>query len=442
MPRAKANPPDWWLRLPISNRLRAKLRANFSIHRDGYVKWYRGAPRQVTGKRTPPDAVEAAWDAKRKLIDAAIDNVPAQVPAGVLTYRVALSEFLAGKEARVGAVKKRLAERTYHNYVDALNAFGNFTVDHRKIADTPLAEIGPRHFTAYAATFHGWKASGFDSVVTRVAALFRWAVDMEYIDRFRPGPDFVRPAKQELRDERIDLRKSFTPIQVAKLYDIANHTVRCWIALGICAAFNNSDIAHLTRSVIDLDTGIIDFRRRKTGKLRRVIPLPPDVTELLKRYRRPEPADDAWRDLFFITEHGNPFTRNVGRDGAFMPSNTVSRMFAFLMADAKLPNVKGQNFSGLRTTFRNLAPRGGYDLERKIIMGHAKGNVDLDSYLEDVGLDRLRHVVTHVWSLVQVEIRKLSSEHRGAAPSRSASPASVSTRVPNARRRGGRRLPA
>src|SRR5581483_11109203 len=132
---------------------------------------------------TPPEKIDDRWAARTKEVDAAAVAGP---PAN---YRDVLGEYLAIQKARIGAAKRPIADRTYHNYALILNAFGNFVVDGQKIADTPLADIGPRHFTAYAATFATWKASGFDSVVSRVSSLFRWAVEMEYIDRFRPGPE-------------------------------------------------------------------------------------------------------------------------------------------------------------------------------------------------------------------------------------------------------------
>jgi integrase len=311
---------------------------------------------------------------------------------------------LSVQKARIGAARNAIRERTYHNYVVELNAFGNFRVDQAKIADTDIRDIGPKHFSDYAATFLGWKASGFDSVVSRVSALFRWAVEMEYVDRFRPGPDFRRPEKKVIRSDRIELSKSFSPTDIAKLYLAANDTVRCWIALGVCAAFNNSDIGNLPRDVIDWKASTIDYRRRKTGKIRRVIPLPPDVLAMLRKYRRPaDPVDAAHADLFFLTSAGLPFTRTKSRDGEYKPSDSVSRLFAKLMS-ATGTKTYGRNFSGLRTTFYNLAPRGEWDVERKIIMGHAQGSIDLDSYLEDVGVDRLAHVVNHVWNIINSAI--------------------------------------
>ncbi len=409
MPRRQTSFPQWWIDLPITERQREKIKASFTVTADGYVAWHKRMNKTVfaCGRKTPVEEVEDRWKAKVAKLDADARGEEI-IDATDFLYRDALAEFLNIQKSRIHAKRNRIEERTYHNYEVALNAFGNFVVGGSKIADLPINEIGPIHFTAYAATFNKWKASGFDSVVSRVGALFRWAQQMDYIDRFRPGPQFRRPAKQDIRDQRIDLTKSFTPEEVATLYSAASHTIRCWIALGICAAFNNSDIGNVTRNVIDLDTGIIDFRRRKKGKERRVIPLPPDVVSLLKWYNRPDPVKPEWDDLFFLTEEGNPYTRTVNAAGEYKPSDSISRLFARLLEDVGVSTTAdGKNFSGLRTTHYNLAPNDKWEFERKVVMGHAKGTVALDSYLERLGVEELRKYVEHVWSHVRTSFDKL-----------------------------------
>jgi integrase len=392
-------------------------------HRDGWVRWYAGRTVFVCGKSTPLGEVDDRWFEKRKKIDAAGKGELIPLPS-TRTYREVLSEFLGAMEHRVKTGKPRpLSPRTLHNYSVDLNAFGAFVHNGEKVADMDIdAANSPAVLGAFARGYGEWKASGFDSIVSRVSALFRWAVEMEYVDRFRPGPAFQRPAKSEIRDDRIDLAKSFTPTQIGKLWRKANHTVRCWIALGVCAAFNNSDVGHLSRRVVNLDTGVIDFRRRKTGKVRRVIPLPVAVVLLLRDYRRPDPTDPADADLFFVTEQGNPYSR-TDRE-TWKPSCSISRLFAKLIDDADVTVGSGQNFSGLRTTFYNLCPKG-YADERAIIMGRAKGSIDLDHYLEDVGMDRLSHVVSHVWSQVS------SSLTDGISPSPPSATVSPGAAVPS-----------
>ncbi|HLL90365.1 MAG TPA: hypothetical protein VK324_13785 [Tepidisphaeraceae bacterium] len=425
-------PPDW----PPPKR---RWPAGCCPYRDGWRRWYRGLPRHVCGKRTPLAEVEDRWIAVKRRLDAEADATaradalpdPTRAAArAAVTYRVVLSEFLTRQQWRVGAARDRIERRTYDNYVYELNRFGAFVHDGLKVADRPIDELAadPKVFTAYARHLGSWKASGFDSVVSRVLALFRWAGPlphgMGYCGPANQGPDFRRPDKEQLRDERIGQTFSFTPAEVATLYLAANHTVRCWIAQGVCGGFINSDVAHVTRDVQDLAVGVTDFRRRKQGKVRRVIPWPDDVVELLRQYCRPDASDPAHADLFYLSTNGNPYSRT--REGSG-PSCSISRMFARLIEDAGVTKVRGRSFKGLRTTLYNRWPKvgpdgGPMDVERKIVMGRAQGTVDLDHYLEDVGLDRIRHGVNHVWGLVRAEIDRLSTSRAGATPRRPAGP--------------------
>jgi hypothetical protein len=53
-------------------------------------------------------------------------------------------------------------------------------------------------------------------------------------------------------------------------------------------------------------------------------------------------------------------------------------------------------FTGLRTTLYNLTPREFRD-ERAVVMGRARGTIDLDFYAESEGLSRLAEFTGHVW---------------------------------------------
>jgi len=374
--------------------------AGCSAHRDGWVRWYKNKTRFVCSKLTPIADVEDIWIALKHEIDG---EGSGRTFARHRTYRQVLSEFLAAMEHRHKTGKpKPLSARMLHNYSVELNKFGSFVFEGFSVADREIGDANsPSIFAAYAQKFGAWKSSGYDSIISRVGALFNWAAEMEYIDRYRPGPTFQRPAKSEIRDDRIDLAKSFTVDEIAKMLLAANLTQTCWIYLGVCAGFTNSDVSTVTRSVIDLDTGVIDFRRKKTGKVRRVIPLPSEVVAKLKSYVRPEPASPEYADTFFLTTNGTPYS--ISKESG--PSSTLNRLFRKLMISAGVPLVLNRSFTGLRTTFYNLAPKSAeWMLERQIVMGRAKGTVDLDHYLEDVGLDRVRHVVNHVWNQVSTSL--------------------------------------
>lgn len=378
---------------------KAERPKGFTPGSHGWVKWYKGKTRTVCPKDTPTSEIVDRWaDVKHR-----IDNEQAGGKLnirGVRSYRVVLSEFLAACETRVNATNNRvrpMSRRTLHNYDVLLNDFGKFVGGGTSIDLCNRPEV----FADYAKRFAHYSAAGFDSVVSRIGALFNWAEDMEYIDRWRPGPQFKRPAKGAIRDERIDLSKTFSPDEFAKLYVAANKTERCLLGLGLFAGMNNSEVSHLARSCVDLDAGLVDFRRRKHGKARRVCPLPHFVVADLRAYNRPEPAHANDADLFFLTEYGNPYSSTRKRDGK--PSDSLSRIFRELMIAAKVKHKRGRNFSGLRTTHYNTARQmpaaGDFDIERKIIYGRAHGTIDLDSYLEIQGVERLWVVTNHIVSV-------------------------------------------
>jgi integrase len=400
------SPPQW----PPDRSL---WPTGFTATRDGWNVWYRGRSRFACARSVPTAEVAERWKVKRAQIDAATPLAVNVTP--LLTYRVVLSRFLADCDARVQTRKPRpMEQRTLDNYARDLNAFGAFRFHGQAVADMAIDEIDPDVFSAYARQFGTWKASGFDSIVSRIGALFRWAVEMEYIDRYRPGPKLRRPGKQALRDERIELVKMFSEAEFAKLYRAANQTMRCWLGLGLCAGFINTDIAHLPRACVDLNAGLIDFRRRKTGKIRRVCPLPVAVVADLKAYRRPDAASPEYADRFFLTERGKPYDA--------CPS-TITRLFTRLCEDAGVSVGAGRNFTGLRTTFYNFVPPNEFEIERKIIMGRARGTIDLDHYLEDVGLERLHKLVDSVWS-------RVSTSLAGATPDPSSSVAAGADAAP------------
>jgi integrase len=163
---------------------------------------------------------------------------------------------------------------------------------------------------------------------------------------------------------------------------------------------------------------IFDYRRRKRGRIRRVIPLVDEAVRLMAAHQRPEPVDEKAGELFFLSPGGRPLVW-MTESGQ---QNTVTRKFTKLMVKAglrpkpiitwdkttKKKHVKsagsgdGRGFRALRHTFANLAPAN-YREEVEIIMGHAHGGILLDRYLERVGLTRLFDLVNAVWNAAASE---------------------------------------
>lgn len=373
--------------------------AGFTPTKDGWVTWYNGRTRYVCGKNTPRKEVDDRWQAKKREIDAGA--AVAKPTANTITLREATSLFLADMRARVKDGKpRRLSKRSLHNYIVELNRFGKFIG-----GDVRLSDITSERFNAFTDSLTSGKEkmrlATFDTVVVRVSTLFTWAVKRKFLKEVDLGVRFVRPSKQDMAEERMDRVRSFTPEEIGKLWGKANLTTRCWIALGLCCGFNNSDIGNLPRSAIDLDAGIIDFRRRKTGRKKRICPLPADVVRLLRSYEAPPPVAPEFADLFFRTRSGNPFVTSDNASGK--PTDQIAYRFWKLVREAGVTEYgksDGRNFAGLRTTFGNLCPSGDkWEGARDIIMGHAKG-VFVESYLERIGTRNLFRLVNHVWKQI------------------------------------------
>lgn len=401
----------------LSPRVRERLAA-FTPNRDGWMRWYRGKTRFVCSHRTHPDAVEDRWQDKKRKIDEDLTTAAKRTIEGV-TLRDALSDFYTYlDDCVVNRHPKPMSDYTRADYIRTLTEFAK-TIGG---GDRLLAEIGPDDFRKFSRTMVGQAPSTLGRNVAYVRAFFAFCVGEGKIPELPQfGRYFIKPHRQEHRDRRIDQRKSYTPEEIRKLWDAADATERTWIALGLNGALDNADLAHFTADVIDWDAETIDYRRRKQGKVRRVIPLRPETIKLLKSYKRPTPQPGN-EHLFFVTPKGNPLGRikeSGKRVGLSSGIDYVSQRWRKLLVRAGLrekPQVlesigrgakrrrrikfvgkpDGRGFRSLRTTFANLVPAG-YGDERTIIMGHSKGGVLVENYLETLGTARLKECVGHVW---------------------------------------------
>jgi integrase len=431
MPRARIPwPPE------IPHRLKNAL-TPFTPTVNGWVRWYRGDSRHVCGKSTPLELVEDRWREKKAEVDAELDGEAKRIRNGV-TVEGGAAAYYGWLDHRVATGQpKPLEPTTAADYKRTINHFGKCVGP-----DTPMDDLAQPHFTAFAKMFDGQAPSTLARNVANVHAYLQFCVDEGFLKKMPAlGRYFVKPNRQHRRDHRMSRVKAYTPDEIRTLVEHATTEERAWIGLGLCS-LDNSDLAHLTHDVVDRKAGVIDYRRRKTGKVRRVIPIPEKAWKWLDAYARvrPEPADSAHADLVFLTPTGLPLQRvkPSKRTGMENPIDYVAMRWVRLLiraglrekmpsrrrkADRELPRRKkgeggGDNrgFRGLRTTFSNYAPPGFRD-EVEIIMGHANGTVLVEDYIEDYGVDRLlersREVLAEVWKVA------LSASGRGGeAPGR------------------------
>jgi integrase len=381
-----------------------KALAPFSIHRDGWVRWYRGKTRFVCGRIADVDAVERAW---QELKDRVEKQEPLASTPDTITLRELLGLFMARQRRRMDTGKpKPLSPFTFRDYANTLAEF------FKRIggASRRVSALTPADFDAYARSLDTGSPITWARKVAYVRSMFNWGAESGLIADPQFGPDFVPPPAQKRRDHRLSKEKSYTPQELAALWRAARREERVWIALGINCAFDNSDVATLTGDCIDFAAGVIDFRRRKVGKVRRVIPLHPRTARLLRACCKSD-------GLVFGTPNGLPLVRLqpskanplkqtsidhiAGRWDKLVRRAGLRTKLRTAYVDGKRVQVRegkgdGRGFRSLRTTFVNLAPAG-YRDEVEIVTGHAQGTILLDHYLERVGVERLRELVNHVW---------------------------------------------
>src|SRR5262249_16209442 len=142
----------------------------------------------------------------------------------------------------------------------------------------------------------------------------------------------------------------------------ASVPMRAMILLAINCGFGNSDVGNLPRSALDLERGLADYPRPKTGIPRRC-PLWPETVAALRDAlaSRPEPKDEAEPNLAFITKYGYGWAKDI----ADSPITKEMR---------KLLNSLGidghRNFYTLRHTFRTVADEARDQPAVDHIMGH------------------------------------------------------------------------
>lgn len=117
-----------------------------------------------------------------------------------------------------------------------------------------------------------------------VRSLFKWGVANEVLVRLpKYGTEYSLPAKRKFRLAEADREQKngkllFEPAEVKALLEkCVNANMRAMILLALNGGYGQEDLASLPLQVIDLDGGVIDYRRSKTGMRRRVVLWPETV---------------------------------------------------------------------------------------------------------------------------------------------------------------------
>jgi integrase len=300
-----------------------------------------------------------------------------------LTVKDAANSFLNTKKALLDAGE--LSSHTFAKYVTA----GEVLVAHIGKARL-VADLDPTDFAALREKMaRRWGPLRLGDMIQHVRSIFKHVFDAGLVPApVRFGPGFKRPAKKVLRIHKAaGGPKTFTAAEVRKMLDAAGTPLRAMILLGINCGFGNNDCATLPLSALDLDAGVIDFPRPKTGIPRRCS-LWPETLEAIHvaLAMRAKPKSEAVVGLVFLTRCGDGWANAVG--GGPIGHETRKLLDSV--------GINGhRNYYALRHTFRTVADGAKDQPAADYIMGHEVAHMS-SVYRETIGDERLRAVTEHV----------------------------------------------
>src|SRR5262249_24272059 len=159
-------------------------------------------------------------------------------------------------------------------------------------------------------------------------------------------------------------RKLFSADEILRLLAASPAQLHAMILLGINVGFGNADCGSLPRSAVDLERGVIDFPRPKTGIPRRAI-LWAETVEAIREAMavRPVAKKEEHDGLCFITKYGAPWAKPSS-------DNTLAKEMTKLLRKLGINGRIGLGFYTLRHTFRTVADESKDQPAVDYTMGH------------------------------------------------------------------------
>ncbi len=340
------------------------------------------------------EEAERIYNAQRADLEAGRE--PKAFDEGELTVSGLCDEFLSAKEDKLesGHIKQITFNEYHSTCVRVIECFGK---------GRPVSELKPSDFAKLRReTAKRWGAVRLGNEVVRVRSIFKWGYESDLIELpVKFGPDFKKPSIQIIDGERApEEERMYTAAEIRALLDYATGPIRAMILLGINCGFGNGDCSSLPLSALDLDNGILKFRRPKTSVDRRAALWPETVAALREAVAtRPKARDAADSECVFVTKYG----RRWVREGTNAVGLEFGKLFKSNDPDATNPersgveNIEGRGFYHLRHTFRTVADETLDFPAVRVFMGHKDRSIDA-TYRKLISHDRLRAVADYVHS--------------------------------------------
>ena len=310
--------------------------------------------------------------------------------------------------------KKQMVERgemkplTHRDYVDAgkrmTAAWGR---------DRAVSDLRPADFAKLQGTMNDLSPITRANEIQRVRTMFKWAYENELIDApIRYGAEFKKPSASVIRKAKNEKpKKYFDAAEIRALLGVADTQLKAMILLGVNCGLGNNDISELNREHLDLDAGVLDYTRGKTGIERRA-KLWPETVKALRDvltwadspilnpknkgvpHYHPEIAED--KNAVFLTRQQVRFVRRGGKVSDF---DSVAQAFGKACRAAGVKR-EGVGFYALRHVTETIGGRAGDQGAVNRIMGHADDTTIDGTYrtwMRDAAEDaRLAKVAEHI----------------------------------------------
>ncbi len=181
---------------------------------------------------------------------------PAVEPKSNLTVKLMGNKYIDDRRADVPAL---LSLGSWDDYRSAIRKFTKFVG-----GDTPASEIGPEHFSQFAAKLKDSLGPyAYNRNRSLVMTWIRYAVAAQWVKPVNFGNGFKRIPAAKIRETKES--KLFAVKEIRKLIKLARPQIRAMILLAINGGFGATDCAALPKSAVDLKACLINFPRTKTN---------------------------------------------------------------------------------------------------------------------------------------------------------------------------------
>jgi integrase len=246
--------------------------------------------------------------------------------------------------------------------------------------------------------------------MTRTRSIFKFAYDDGLIEHpVKFGKGFEKPKREAIDRERQKQRQKngerfFEAEEIRQLLAKASQPLKAMILLAVNCAYGQTDLANLPLSVINLETGWVDYARLKTSVERRAW-LWPETVAAIREWLpiRPKAKNPDDSGLLFLTRlgarwvtygNGSPEEKATNKDAVIQEFNKL-----LILLKLKRPR---RSFYALRRVVETIGGETADQVAVDAVMGHRTPGMG-EAYRVRIGDERLRRVAEHVraWLFVR-----------------------------------------